>query len=214
MRGVHAAHDLHIYRLLEAGESVATKATIVSVKAATPGALLVTRIDTTDRSDKLICRSFHSTILRDVRIVNSFDCTAGEPTIPTVPRAAHEARDQARFTLVVPEGLAHIYSECARIWNPIHTDRAFALAAGLTDIILHGTATLALSVSRLVNEFMAGDPTPIRRISCRFSGMVPVPSVLTLKVHSHLRQTIRFSLVTNHGSVALRDGYLSYRVRG
>ena len=27
-----------------------------------------------------------------------------------------------------------MYTECARIWNPIHTDRAVALAAGLPDI--------------------------------------------------------------------------------
>ena len=42
---------------------------------------------------------------------------------------------------------AHVYTEGARIWNPIHTDAAVAARAGLPGIILHGTATLALAVS-------------------------------------------------------------------
>ena len=50
----------------------------------------------------------------------------------------------------VPANLALVYTECARIWNPIHTDLAVARGAGLAAPILHGTATLALAVSRAV----------------------------------------------------------------
>ena len=74
---------------------------------------------------------------------------------------------------------AHVYTECARIFNPIHTDLAYARAAGLPGIILHGTATLALSVSRALRAH----DIPWRRVrglSCRFSGMVLMPSTLTL----------------------------------
>ena len=37
--------------------------------------------------------------------------------------------------LEVPEGGAHVYSECARIWNPIHTDRDHVLDAHASDHI-------------------------------------------------------------------------------
>ena len=53
---------------------------------------------------------------------------------------------------------AHVYTECARIWNPIHTDVAYARAAGLPDIILHGTATLALSISKVSRRFVRNEP--------------------------------------------------------
>ena len=65
------------------------------------------------------------------------------------------------ISIPVPAHLAHTYTECAHIWNPIHTDRAVALAAGLPDIILHGTATLALAVSALVDHQLGGDAAEI-----------------------------------------------------
>jgi acyl dehydratase len=51
----------------------------------------------------------------------------------------------------------------------------------LPDIILHGTATLALSVSRILKSLRA-NPASVRRVRCRFSGMVTMPN--TLRVHA------------------------------
>ena len=78
-------------------------------------------------------------------------------------------------------GAAHVYTECARIFNPIHTDRAVALAAGLPDIILHGTATLALAVSELIKGFADGNPARVKRLGGRFSAMVLMPGMLSLR---------------------------------
>src|SRR4029077_6419959 len=93
----------------------------------------------------------------------------GAPRAPTPPpagRGPHEAPsgdesperpgDGWSTEVAISPTLAHVYTECARIWNPIHTDRAVARAAGLPDIILHGTATLALAVSRALRH----DPPP------------------------------------------------------
>ena len=63
----------------------------------------------------------------------------------------HEEKLKPIGDIAVGATAAHVYTECARIWNPIHTDVAYARAAGLPDIILHGTATLALSVSAFCN---------------------------------------------------------------
>jgi hypothetical protein len=54
----------------------------------------------------------------------------------------------------------------------IHTDIAVARPAGLPGIILHGTATLALAVSYVLRHASV-DPRAVRRISGRFTGMVP-----------------------------------------
>ena len=70
---------------------------------------------------------------------------------------------------------AHVYTECARIWNPIHTDPEYARAAGLPGIILHGTATLALSISRVISF---SEKNGEARVRCRFAGMVLMPSTL------------------------------------
>src|SRR5256885_6073444 len=76
---------------------------------------------------------------------------------------------------------ALVYTECARIWNPIHTDVAVAQRAGLKGPILHGTATLALAVSRVLAHELAREPARVREISARLTGMVPMPSTLTVR---------------------------------
>ena len=88
----------------------------------------------------------------------------------------HEAVLERIADVPVAATAAHVYTECARIWNPIHTDRAYARAAGLPGIILHGTATLALSVSKLLEVLKH----KVRRVRCRFAGMVLMPSTLTV----------------------------------
>ena len=82
----------------------------------------------------------------------------------------------------IAAGAAHTYTECARIWNPIHTDKAVALEAGLPDLILHGTANLAHGVSAVVDHAADGRPELVRRIQCRFAAMVLMPSTLTVRI--------------------------------
>src|SRR4030095_16423643 len=108
--------------------------------------------------------------------------------------------------------LAHTYTECARIWNPIHTDRAVARSAGLPDIILHGTATLALAVSAVLERAGAGPAVDIARTPCRFTVMVPLPSVITVEgseargaAGEHL---LAFQVLGPGGGLVLRDGRL------
>ena len=110
--------------------------------------------------------------------------------------------------VAVPAGLAHVYTVCARVWNPIHTDVAVARAAGLPDIILHGTATLALAVSRVLRH-AGGDPRAVSRVSARFAGMVRLPSGLTLRVGEAAEgKTFVFDATGEDGALVLNDGAL------
>jgi hypothetical protein len=104
---------------------------------------------------------------------------------------------------------AHVYTECARIWNPIHTDAAVARAAGLPAIILHGTATLALAVSRVVARELDGDAASVRRISARFTGFVRLPSALTVRCRGRAGSAIAFDAVGPDGASVLAEGVLT-----
>ena len=106
----------------------------------------------------------------------------------------------------IPANAAHVYTECARVWNPIHTDIAYARAAGLPNIILHGTATLALSVSRVLQQFDI-DAAAVRRVQCRFSGMVEMPSHLS--VHAATQdKAVRFETRNSAGETVIGRGGL------
>jgi acyl dehydratase len=95
----------------------------------------------------------------------------------------------------------HVYTECARIWNPIHTDSEYARAAGLPGIILHGTATLALSVSKILEKLN----TEVRRVRCRFAGMVLMPGTLTVHA-SRVGDEILFETRDANGQPVIERG--------
>jgi len=210
-RGVHAAHDLHLYRPIQPGDRLTTRATVIGLKRIKPGAAQTLRLDTVDAEGQLVCRTYQLGISRGVDIVGEAVAAEEPPPLPSVAR--QEASAGSRWESIgipVPEGLAHIYTECARIWNPIHTDRAVALAAGLPDIILHGTATMALAATRLVNGFLDGDPRRVTRLGGRFSAMVLMPSALTLEVLGHEAGTLFFEVRTESGEVTFSQGFLCY----
>ena len=71
--------------------------------------------------------------------------------VPSAPSPGVSG-DRAEDRIDVSAVAAHVYTECARIFNPIHTDVAVAEASGLPGPILHGTATLAMAVSAVVDR--------------------------------------------------------------
>jgi len=212
-RGVHAAHDLHIVRQIRAGERLQTRATVIGLQAIKPGAAQTIRLDTFDESGALVCRTFQLGISRGVAVQGEPAWLEQPPALPT-PRVAvsSSAGPSAgeRLAIPVPAGLAHTYTECARIWNPIHTDRKVALAAGLPDIILHGTATLALAVTRLVDACLGGDPGRVRRLGGRFAAMVLMPSTLALQIDGQEDGVLFFTLFTQDGQPAISHGFLCF----
>ncbi len=207
-RGVHATHDLHLYRPIQAGETLTTTATILSLKAIRPGAAQMTRLDTVDASGGLVCRTYQLGISRGVAVTGESQEVEAAPAPPERPGAPSEG---GVHEIVVPAGAAHVYTECARIFNPIHTDREVALGAGLPDIILHGTATMAMSVSRLVDEYLDGDPGRVKRLGGRFSAMVLMPGTLKLEVVAVEKGVIHYDVHTADGQTAFQNAYLCFQ---
>jgi acyl dehydratase len=205
-RIVHAAHDLHVYRPIVADESYTTQAQVISLSAIRPGAAVVTRLDTHNSRDELVCQTWHLGISRGVAI-------EGEPgaieTPPAPPDLACATPQERAFQITVVEGLSNTYTETSRISSPIHTDPEYAKAAGLPDVILHGTATLALGVTALVNAYADGDPARVERIGGRFSGIVLMPNDLTLEVTSRADSTYGFRMSERGGAEVFSAGYIT-----
>jgi acyl dehydratase len=169
---VHAQHDLVIHRPLEAGETVSCSVRVVAAEPRSPGAFVVYRFQGRDARGELVTTTDFGALYRGVQL----DRAAGEAVRDPHPI---EAKLDRVAEIPIASTAAHVYTECARIWNPIHTELAYARAAGLPDIILHGTATLAYSISSLLKAFKLDDKD-VRRVACRFAGMVLMPSTLSL----------------------------------
>ena len=210
MRGVHATHDMIIHRPIRPPERLVSRLTVAGIEARTPGAYQVTRLDTTGAEGEPVCTTWYGAIYRgvDVEGPNRPAVHASAPVRSSNPGAA---RTEIRVT--VPAGMAHTYTECARIFNPIHTDAAVARAAGLPAIILHGTATLALALSRVIAAEAGNDPTLVTRVAGRFGAMVLMPSEVTVRIVARDPKAggVFFEVATQEGKLAIRDGFVGLR---
>ena len=211
-RVVHGTHDVQIHRLIRPTDRLRSQATVVSVEAKAPGALTLVRIDTRDENGHPVATTIQGHVYRDVAVVGEPQPACAE--IP--PRPVRISDRLARFgTFSHPIGAnaAHLYTECARIWNPVHTDVAVAKAAGLPDIILHGSATLALAVSNIVEQLGGGEPRRVRRIYGNFRGMVLMPSTIHVNVYAPDERAdgvdVRFEVVNAEGQAAVADGLVT-----
>ena len=181
---VHAQHDLVIHRPVVAGETLAVTARVVSATQRRPGTFVVFRLGSEAST------SHYGMLYRGVTLEGGDRGAVEDP-----PK--HESRTEKIAEMGIAATAGHVYTECARIWNPIHTDPEYARAAGLPGIILHGTATLALSVSKLART--------AKRVQCRFSGMVPMPSTLTVHA-SRVGDEILFETRNARGEAVIERG--------
>src|SRR5262249_46399345 len=133
-RGVHATHRLLLHRRPRAGDRLSTRATVTALERRSPGAYLVVRLETIDAAGDPVPTTHYGSLYLGVYYDRppARAGTEGEGRASGV-RAPRDAPDWSAEVPVAPT-LAHVYTECARIWNPIHTDRAVALGAGLPDI--------------------------------------------------------------------------------
>ena len=204
-RSVHATHDLAVTRMPRAGETVTTTARVVAIERRRAGALVVARLTTVGADGSPLTITDYGSVYRGVEPAET-----GRIAEPIAPVAAPATADGSWSERVeIGGGAAHVYTECARIWNPIHTDAAVARDAGLPAIILHGTATLALAVSRVAARELAGDVARIHRVRARFTGFVRLPSTLIVRGRGRTGSAIAFDAVDADGASVLGEGVLT-----
>lgn len=231
--GVHATHDVTVHRLVRPGDVLTTSMEIVAVEAKRPGARTTTLLTTVDEHGELVATTRQDAIYLGVA-TSGQDRTDPNPPQPVV--GAERRGEPTEVAIELARGAAHIYTECARIWNPIHTDPVVAQAAGLPGIIMHGTANLAHGVSAVISSVGAAgsaaavgsgdtaepiDPTAlwaapqrpdmVRRIQGRFSAMVALPSIITVVIwpanqNADGSRTVPFEVRNAAGEAAVGSG--------
>ncbi|MGA2410087.1 MAG: MaoC/PaaZ C-terminal domain-containing protein [Candidatus Binataceae bacterium] len=211
-RGVHATQHMILHRPIRPPIKVTTTAAIVGIEQRRPGPYEVVRYETLGEHKAPICTTYSGSIYREVQLTGA-ERPANVPATPmcTVPLA----KPLAEFTIPIPANMAHVYTECAHIWNPIHTDAAVAAAAGLPAIMLHGTATLALAVSKIIESECGNDPAQVAEVYGRFGAMVFMPSEVLVRIvgreQSAGRPAIFFEAISAEGGRAIRDGAVVLR---
>jgi acyl dehydratase len=207
---VHVSHDLVVHRPPRAGDRLTTTGTVEDVVQRRAGALVTMKFVTVDAAGQPITTTTYGSLYRGVTVT-------GEPDRPDSRALVRPAADDTAMlsvaawteSVAVAANAAHVYTECARIWNPIHTDEGVARAAGLPGIILHGTATLALCIARIMSRDLGDDPARVHGVGARFTGMVKLPSTFVLRVARPTERRIAFDALDGDGRPILSQGALS-----
>lgn len=196
-RAVHAGQDSRFHRPIRAGDELEVTAELLGARASRAGVVTATRFETRDaKTGALMVESLSTSVYRDVAL------TGAES--PEVPSPAYELPAEDAATVIIPTSpaLPHVYSECAEIWNPIHTERAVALAAGLPDIIVHGTALWALAGLEAARLYAGGDTRRMTRLAARFTGQA-FPGRPMMLAHERADEGVRLALRSDYGRMLL-----------
>ncbi len=215
VRRVHATQDMILHRPLRPPERITTRAMLLAAEQRRPGTYIVTRYEMVDSNGAPVSTVYWGQIYRNVELIGA-DRPVSE--LPAAPQPGDwDGHPRGEFAIPISAGLAHVYSACARQPNAvnIHTDAAIAKRATLPAPILMGTATLALSVSKIVTAEAGGDPERVARIYGRFGAMVLMPSEITVRIMTREKTTrgnaVFFETLSAEGGRAIRDGVVLLR---
>jgi acyl dehydratase len=213
IRSVHVTHEMIVHRLIKPPEKLRVTATVTALEKRPAGTYLLTSYDLRDHLDRPVSTINWGRLWRGV------DMTGPQRPAPAqIPSiASFDGAPSALFRMPVAPTAAIVYTACARADNQVsfHTDTAAANRSGLQAPLLMGVATLAMSVSRIIDSEAGGDPERVARISCRFKAMVFMPSDLTLRVITREAKDrvdrISFELLNADDGRAIRDGIVELR---
>ncbi len=207
VRAVQSVQDSTFHRPMRSGDQLTTSGRITGIWRGATGVRVASELCTRNSLGEEVVTSQLLAIYRGVQAEGE-DQPAAQPA--TVPAADPACGETQSAPLPIERALPHRYSECSGIWNPIHTERRAARAAGLPDVVLHGTATWALAGSELIRRLADGKPGRLKRLHGRFAALVFPGTTLRLQYRTRERDRrteVFFEVLTPEGERAISDGF-------
>jgi acyl dehydratase len=100
------------------------------------------------------------------------------------------------------------YAEASGDHNPIHADGDFALSVGLPGVIAHGM--LQMGILGCVASEAAGGAKRLRRLYCRFAGMVEPGDTVTFAADDAGPGKLTLTAVNQRGEPVLTKASAEY----
>ncbi|MBM3289847.1 MAG: hypothetical protein FJY92_06810, partial [Candidatus Hydrogenedentes bacterium] len=211
VRQVHYTEQLVFDRPLRPGDKLTITADLPMIVPHRAGTYLIIRCTAKDETGARVFIEYAGTLLRGVK------CTDGGTTLdapPEIPKFKDEGGPVWEHVTAIGPMAAHVYDGCANLHNPIHTSRRFAKWVGLPGIILHGTCTLSIALRDMVDRIADGDPRRVKRIACRFTGMVLPGSDITVRALGTRAgantDEAFFEVLNGEGRRAISDGFVEF----
>ena len=111
-------------------------------------------------------------------------------------------------TVVFTEQQIAAYADASGDHNPIHLDDEFARSVGLPGVIAHGM--LQMGIAGTVAAEAAGGGEHLRRLACRFSGMVVPGDSVTFTAEPAGPNRLDVRAVKGNGEAVLTKSSAEY----
>tara|TARA_B100000676_G_scaffold230934_1_gene229564 strand:+ start:181 stop:696 length:516 start_codon:yes stop_codon:yes gene_type:complete len=170
----------------------------------------------TSSTGELVAELYYNGITRGATLIGA-DAVVGEELPPAKVSGVVSKTPLWKKEIFIPLHAAQQYTECAQIYNPIHTEPSVAKAAGLPDMILHGSATKALALTAIIGQYFNGNPEHVTRLFGQLRGMVLMNTSIQIEVLAEQRRddtlTLVFRVVNSDGQLAISNGVVTGRLR-
>lgn len=208
--GVHAWTDVRYHRPFRLGDVLAVQGRCIGVRQIAPGALTVTRTTMVDSSGAVVAEMDDGVIFPTGKADGPDREIAAPPPLPE--RSGEGVEPLWSVEIPVRPEATYVYTECADIWDRIHTERQVARRSGLPDIILQGSATMAFAMRELIDRCLEGEPTRLLRVAGRFRAMVFPGRPMTVRCLERRdkdgAREVFFDVLNHEGGQAIQNGVL------
>ena len=205
--GVHAETDLRIYQPFKQNQMVTVQGQLIARRRIAPSVLSVDRFRMIDSQGNLLAELDYNGITRGATLNGPDKEISPSPETTFLDKADAPVWQESIY---IPRHAGQQYTECADIYNPIHTERSAALAAGLPDIILHGSATKAHALTQVINHCFDGDAARVTRLYGQLRAMILMDTTIQVQCLAEREQggekQIFFSVLNQDGQPAIANG--------
>jgi len=205
---VHYSEHLEIHKPVKPGDKLTIKGKIAAILPHRAGTHLVIKYEATDENGMLVFTEHTGAMMRGVSCTGNSNA---QELLPSVPENISPS-ELWKTEIFVDPLRPFIYDGCSGIFFPIHTSVKFARQVGLPGIILQGTATLAMTISSIIENEANGNPERIKTICCRFTGMVRPDSNISIQLtgkNTNKDNTdLFFNTLNSSGQKAISNGYI------
>ena len=178
-RLVHIAQDATFHAALPPSTEIVGTARVASLADRGPdrGAeLVVERYISEAATGRALCS------LRQTLLLRGDGGYGGAPPVRSSAIAPDHAPDHiTQVTQVTLSPRAALIYRLSGDWNPLHLDPQAAQAAGFERPIMHGLGVYG-TVAAALCRALGRSPLALRRLACRFSGIVMPGAVLDLRI--------------------------------
>lgn len=204
---IHQSEYIKIFRPIKAEEDLVVQGELIALVPHKLGVKLTIRFNYRDQNEQEVITEYVGAILLGVKCMDEGNGIAAAPEIDRV-----EIKEPfQQISIPVHRLASYIYDGCNDIVNPIHTNRAYAKSMGLPNIILQGTATLAMSVSAIMNKALNTNPETIEVVAGKFIGYVLPPDNLSVRFIKKVRHEYFFDVVNQKKETVIKGGYIKIK---